>query len=37
MEKIEHQDFGELSYDYGWKRDITINLFGFERSVAINS
>jgi len=35
MEKIEHDVFGELSYDYGWKREITINLFGFERIVTL--
>lgn len=30
MKQIKHEIFGELSYEYGWKREIKVNLFGDE-------
>lgn len=35
MIQIEHGIFGELSCDYGWKRDIRIRLFGYERILTL--
>ncbi|WP_019240759.1 MULTISPECIES: DUF6985 domain-containing protein [Bacillus] len=35
MIQIEHETFGELSYDYGWKREIKLSLFGYERIVTL--
>ena len=35
MIQIKHEIFGKLSYDYGWKRDIIIDLFGNERYITL--
>ncbi|MEC0766840.1 DUF6985 domain-containing protein [Bacillus atrophaeus] len=36
MDKINHEVFGELSYDYGWKRELKVNLFGHERLLILD-
>ncbi|MDG5471403.1 hypothetical protein P6709_06565 [Jeotgalibacillus sp. ET6] len=36
METIKHETFGELAYNYGWKRDHNITLFGHEKTVILN-
>jgi hypothetical protein len=36
METIKHETFGELAYNYGWKRDINITLFKNEKTVILN-
>lgn len=36
MEKINHETFGELTYNYGWKRDTKIRLFGHEKTITLN-
>lgn len=36
MKKIEHVILGDLSYNYGWKREIKVNLFGYERAITLN-
>ncbi|MFF2484344.1 DUF6985 domain-containing protein [Paenibacillus sp. NPDC058071] len=36
MNTIKHETLGELIYNYGWKRDVNIILFGYEETVILN-
>ncbi|QQZ59711.1 hypothetical protein JI735_24325 [Paenibacillus sonchi] len=36
MSQIEHQVFGLLNYDYGWKKNIVITMFGHEKLLTLS-